>query len=72
MNSDASHVPVMLNEVLQSISPKDGEMYVDGTFGAGGYTRAILKAVECKVYGIDRDETVQPFAEKLSKGLPLG
>ena len=51
------HVPVMLGEVLAALSPKDGEVYVDGTFGAGGYTRAILGAADCRVIAIDRDPT---------------
>src|SRR3569833_3139197 len=51
----SGHLPVMLHEVLQTLSPKDGEHYVDGTFGGGGYARAILEAADCKVLGIDRD-----------------
>jgi len=51
----SGHVPVMLAEVLKLLSPKDGEHYVDGTFGGGGYTRAILEAADCRVLGIDRD-----------------
>ena len=51
----APHVPVMLAEVLSALGPRDGELYVDGTFGAGGYTRAILAAADCRVAGIDRD-----------------
>lgn len=51
----ARHIPVMLAEVLDCLAPKDGGVYVDGTFGAGGYTRAILEAADCTVYGIDRD-----------------
>jgi 16S rRNA (cytosine1402-N4)-methyltransferase len=49
------HIPVMLREVLAILAPKDGEHYVDGTFGGGGYARAILEAADCKVLGIDRD-----------------
>ena len=49
------HIPVLLKEVMEQISPKDGGIYVDGTFGAGGYTRAVLQAADCKVYAIDRD-----------------
>lgn len=49
------HRPVMLAEVLQALQPCDGGVYVDGTFGAGGYTRAILAAADCRVYAIDRD-----------------
>ena len=41
------HIPVLLKEVMEQISPKDGGIYVDGTFGAGGYTRAVLQAADC-------------------------
>jgi 16S rRNA (cytosine1402-N4)-methyltransferase len=51
----SGHLPVMLKEVLAMLSPRDGEHYVDGTFGGGGYTRAILDAADCRVLGIDRD-----------------
>ena len=40
--SASEHAPVMLPEVLRALEPRDGAVYVDGTFGAGGYTRAIL------------------------------
>jgi 16S rRNA (cytosine1402-N4)-methyltransferase len=50
-----AHVPVLLAEVIDVLDPKDGGLYVDGTFGAGGYTRAILQAADCAVIGIDRD-----------------
>jgi len=49
------HVPVMLTEVLAALTPRDGGIYVDGTFGAGGYTRAILEAADARVLAIDRD-----------------
>ncbi len=52
------HVPVLLNEVLNVIRPRDGGLYVDGTFGAGGYSRAMLEAAKCRVWGIDRDPDV--------------
>ena len=61
----ARHIPVMLSEVLAALEPKDGEVIVDGTFGAGGYTEAILKAADCKVIAIDRD----PEAFRLSRAL---
>ncbi len=51
----SGHIPVMLEDVLGALRPKDGGVYVDGTFGAGGYTRAILESADCTVYAIDRD-----------------
>ncbi|MBC8038544.1 MAG: 16S rRNA (cytosine(1402)-N(4))-methyltransferase RsmH, partial [Rhizobiales bacterium] len=52
---NTAHEPVMLAEVLATLQPRDGGIYVDGTFGAGGYTRAILDRARCKVVAIDRD-----------------
>ncbi|HMB78041.1 MAG TPA: 16S rRNA (cytosine(1402)-N(4))-methyltransferase RsmH [Kiloniellaceae bacterium] len=53
--ADSRHVPVMCAEVLEALAPRDGAVYVDGTFGAGGYSRAILDAADCRVVAIDRD-----------------
>ncbi|HEX3756789.1 MAG TPA: 16S rRNA (cytosine(1402)-N(4))-methyltransferase RsmH [Rhizomicrobium sp.] len=49
------HTPVMLHEMLEMLSPRDGAHYIDGTFGGGGYSRALLEAADCRVLGIDRD-----------------
>jgi 16S rRNA (cytosine1402-N4)-methyltransferase len=51
------HVPVLLQEVLSAIEPRAGGIYVDGTFGAGGYSQAILAAADVQVIGIDRDQS---------------
>ncbi len=51
----APHIPVMLNEVIETLAPGAGEIFIDGTFGAGGYTRAILEAADCRVLALDRD-----------------
>lgn len=50
----APHVPVLLDEVIAALSPCPGERHVDGTYGAGGYTRAIL-AKGAEVIAFDRD-----------------
>lgn len=57
MSDARTHIPVMLAEVIDVLNPCDGGVYVDGTFGAGGYSRAILEAADCAVLGIDRDPT---------------
>ncbi len=49
------HQPVLLRETIDVLQPRAGGVYVDGTFGAGGYSQAMLEAAECHVYGIDRD-----------------
>jgi 16S rRNA (cytosine1402-N4)-methyltransferase len=54
-DGSGGHRPVMLREVLAVLNPRDGGIYVDGTFGAGGYSRAILDAADCTVWGLDRD-----------------
>ncbi|RMF09250.1 MAG: 16S rRNA (cytosine(1402)-N(4))-methyltransferase RsmH [Alphaproteobacteria bacterium] len=66
----APHVPVLLKEVLDVLAPADGEVFVDGTFGAGGYSRAILEAANCTVWAIDRDPAVAPLADRLHRAFP--
>lgn len=61
------HIPVMMAEVLTALSPTDGETYIDGTFGAGGYTSAILDAAKCNVMAIDRDRTAIDAGQNLVK-----
>ncbi|MFZ2102806.1 MAG: 16S rRNA (cytosine(1402)-N(4))-methyltransferase RsmH [Oricola sp.] len=57
MNADARHIPVMLGEVVDALAPEPGEHIVDGTFGAGGYARALLEK-GARVTGFDRDPDV--------------
>ncbi len=65
-----AHLPVMLSEVLGALQPRDGETYVDATFGGGGYARAVLGAAECELYGIDRDIDAIARAEGMTSELP--
>lgn len=62
----SGHVPVLLAEVLDALSPRDDALYVDGTFGAGGYSRAILQAAKCTVWAVDRDSQAVARASSLT------
>lgn len=64
------HIPVLLAEVIEGLAPKDGGIYVDGTFGAGGYTTAILEAAPCVVWCIDRDPEALQRGEALTQRFP--
>ncbi len=65
MSDKAPHISVLLSEVLGVLNPAPGEVMVDGTYGAGGYSRAILGASAGKLYGVDRD----PRAITIGKGM---
>ncbi len=69
------HRPVLLAEALRLLAPRDGVIYVDGTFGGGGYSRAILESADCRVFGIDRDPEAiaggAPLAERFAGRLRL-
>ena len=62
---DFYHYPVMLNEVIKISSPSKGGLFVDCTFGGGGYSSALLKYSKTNVIGIDRDKSVFSIAQKL-------
>jgi 16S rRNA (cytosine1402-N4)-methyltransferase len=61
----APHVSVLLDEVVAALASGSGDVVVDGTFGAGGYTRAIL-ATGASVLAFDRDPSVARFAEPIN------
>jgi 16S rRNA (cytosine1402-N4)-methyltransferase len=54
-NNQAPHVPVLVNDVIAALAIHEGETAIDGTFGAGGYTRALLGAGAGRVIALDRD-----------------
>ena len=64
------HYPVMLNQILSIISPQRGGTYIDCTFGAGGYSKEILKFPDTKVIALDRDKLSENYANTLLKKFP--
>jgi 16S rRNA (cytosine1402-N4)-methyltransferase len=50
-----AHFPVLRDAVCAALAPHDDAVYIDGTFGGGGYSEALLAAARCRVFGIDRD-----------------
>ena len=67
---NTKHYPVMLNQVLSIISPQHGGTFIDCTFGGGGYSQAILRFSDTKVFAIDRDQLAQKYADLLLKKFP--
>ena len=65
-----THIPVMLPDVLDTLDPREGCVYLDATFGGGGYTRAILDRAQCRVWAIDRDETAIARGASLAAQYP--
>ncbi len=63
--NEAPHVPVLLPEVLEALEPAPGKTVIDGTFGAGGYSRALLQS-GAEVLALDRDPSAARFAAPLS------
>ena len=67
------HAPVMLAEVLAALQPAPGGVFVDGTMGGGGHTRALAERVgrDGQVIGVDVDPAAVQRAETALAGLPL-
>jgi 16S rRNA (cytosine1402-N4)-methyltransferase len=63
----SAHIPVLLNEVINALNIKSDGVYIDCTFGAGGYTKAILNNNDCRVIAIDQDPSTKIFADEIHK-----
>ena len=63
----ATHVPVLLAEAVGALAPRDDALYLDGTFGFGGYSQALLAAARCRVVAIDRDPAAVRRGEALAQ-----
>ena len=61
------HEPVLKDEALRLLAPKDGEKYIDCTFGGGGHSRAILQSANCSLLAFDRDQDAAARAKKFAE-----
>ena len=66
-SSELPHFPVMLDEVIKICSPGEGGVYIDCTFGGGGYSKKLLKFSKTKVIALDRDEFIIKIGQELKK-----
>ena len=61
-----NHIPVLINEVIKFVEPKNGDLVVDLTFGAGGYSKKLLDSAQIVLIAFDKDPETQEFANSLS------
>lgn len=67
-----SHVPVMADEIVELLKPRDGKVYIDMTFGGGGHTRRLLETNKSiKVVAVDRDPVAYQKAQDLAKEIAI-
>ena len=67
MTQPGAHIPVLLAEVIAALKPHDDGLYLDGTFGGGGYSEAILRSARCQVVALDRDPAAVARGETLAQ-----
>ncbi len=65
-----AHLPVLLGEVVDALAPQGGQVHLDGTFGGGGYARAILEKADCRLLAVDRDLDAIARAEGMAAREP--
>jgi len=61
------HVPVLLDQVIALLQPRDGALFIDATFGCGGYSKALLTSANCRVVAIDRDPQAREAATNMKE-----
>ena len=59
------HKSVLIDQITEYLKPDDGKSYIDGTFGAGGYSRNLLETTNCNILSFDRDKNVIQFADEM-------
>ena len=64
-NQKAQHTPVLIDTIINNIQPRG--IWIDGTFGAGGYSRALLESGAIKVFGVDKDPNAIKLSQAMSK-----
>ncbi|KAI9502202.1 ribosomal RNA small subunit methyltransferase H [Coemansia spiralis] len=64
------HQSVLLEEVIGYLAPQNGKIYLDGTFGEGGYTKRILDSANCRVIAVDQDPSAIEKAHQLANIYP--
>lgn len=67
MSMAQAHIPVLLSETIDALAPRDGALYLDGTFGGGGYSEALLRRADCRVVALDRDPAATRRGEALQQ-----
>jgi 16S rRNA (cytosine1402-N4)-methyltransferase len=68
--TEFSHIPVLRDEAVGMLALRDGGVYLDGTFGGGGYAKAILDSAACKLIAIDRDPAAVARAQEFCASYP--
>ena len=66
----SGHVPILLQQMNGTLNPQKDGIYLDGTFGGGGYTRAILESSQCVVHALDRDPAAKERSHILKEEFP--
>ena len=65
--AESAHLPVLCKESIDALNIRDGGCYVDGTFGAGGYSLEILSRAKCQLFSLDRDPAAIDRADYLAR-----